>query len=180
MTFWVFGYGSLMADGWETTHECKSRCPAVLRRHIRSFDKASIESRGTRERPAPTLRVVAANGECHGVAFEFDDRRREAVLADLSKREGPAFPLRELTVHLADGSPLRALMPMYEGKRIIQFKSLRELAQLAIQAHGTRGNGVDYVRDIARHLEAAGIEDTVVMDFLAEIDSCLRDIAAKQ
>lgn len=174
MTFWVFGYGSLMADGWETAHGCKARRHAVLHGHARSFDKKSTESRGTPEHPAPTLRLVAAKGECHGVAFEFDDTRRAAVLADLTKREGRAFPLREMDVQLADGDSIRALVPMYEGKNIIRSKSLRELAQMAIQAQGIRGSGVDYVRDIAKHLKDASIEDKAVSDFLAEIDACLR------
>ncbi|MCK1463078.1 gamma-glutamylcyclotransferase [Bradyrhizobium sp. 2] len=177
MTFWVFAYGSLMADGWETTYRCTSRSAALLRGYSRAFDKASIESRGTREHPAPTLRVVASNGECHGVAFGFDDEQRAAILADLMKREGKTFPLREKTVHLPNGMPIKAMVPEYEGRHIIVHDNLRTLAQMAIKARGTRGNGIDYVRDVAKHLDAAGVKDKVVTDFLDEIETCLREVA---
>jgi cation transport protein ChaC len=179
MTFWVFAYGSLMADGWETAYRCKFRSQAVLRGYSRSFDKASIESRGTREHPAPTLRIIPSNGECHGVAFEFDDEQRDTILADLLEREGKTFPLRERTVHLPGGNSIIALVPIYEGKRIIRYSSLRELAEMAIRAKGTRSNGVEYVRVIAKHLDDAGVQDKAVSDLLLEIDACLREAAAK-
>ncbi|AMN40483.1 gamma-glutamylcyclotransferase [Rhodoplanes sp. Z2-YC6860] len=174
MSFWVFAYGSLMADGWEQLHACKFRSAAVLQGHARSFDKASTESRGTKQHPAPTLRLVASKADCHGVAFEFDDEKRDAVLADLLKREGKTFPLREKAILLKDGRNVTALVPMYEGKQIITGKSLRELAEMAIIAKGIRGGGVDYVRDIARHLNSVGIEDPVISDFLNEIENCLK------
>jgi cation transport regulator ChaC len=167
-----------MADGWEKLQRCKSRTTAVLHGHSRAFDKASIESRGTREHPAPTLRVVPSKDDCHGVAFEFDDHDRDSVMADLLEREGKTFPLREKRIRLLTKVSVNALVPIYEGKRIIKYGSLRELAQMAILARGTRGNGVDYVRNIAAYLDANGIEDKTVSGFLDEIELCLRHAKA--
>lgn len=38
---WVFGYGSLMWDGWEQEFGCLRRCVAVLKGYRRTFNKAS-------------------------------------------------------------------------------------------------------------------------------------------
>ena len=73
---WVFGYGSLMVDGWEAQHGCIRRSRATLRGFSRAFDKASTESRGSRQHPAPTLRLVVSDGDCQGIAFEFPESAR--------------------------------------------------------------------------------------------------------
>lgn len=163
-----------MADGWERKYNCVFRGSAVLPGFSRAFDKASIQSRGSRNNPAPTLRVVASEDECHGVAFEFKETVREAILQELLAREGKTFPLRERPVRLNDGRTVNALVPIYEGKQILAGRSLHDLAHMAIRAHGEKGNGVAYVRDIARHLSAAGIHDAVVSDLLAAIDALLK------
>lgn len=172
---WVFAYGSLMADGWEKSHDCSFRCTASLLGFSRSFDKASTESRGTREHPAPTLRIVPTQFTCHGVAFKFSEQRRADVLRDLLEREGKSFPLREKLVRLSNGEDVAALVPMYEGKQIIANKTLSEIASMAIRAKGRRGTGVQYVRDIASHLKAAGIEDLVVTNLLQEVERILSE-----
>jgi glutathione-specific gamma-glutamylcyclotransferase len=177
---WVFAYGSLMADGWEQKHACTSRCHATLPGYSRALDKASSESRGTREHPAPTLRVVPSEGRCHGVAFEFDDQQRTRVLEELLAREGKAFPLREKFIELSDGRQVAALVPIYEGKQIIRRRLLSEIALMAVRAKGKRGSGVDYVRDVARHLLSAGVEDRAVTDLLCEIENVLRNASGDQ
>jgi len=170
---WVFGYGSLMADGWEVPHGCTRRCHASLPGFSRAFDKASTESRGSREHPAPTLRLVVSDGACQGVAFEFSDSARARVIADLTRREGNTFPLREKQVRLEDGQTVTALVPVYEGKQLIDGKSLYEIAAMAIAAKGIRGTGVQYVRDVAGHLARAGIDDPAITNLLREIENRL-------
>jgi cation transport regulator ChaC len=172
LAFWIFAYGSLMADGWEKQHRCLRRCAAILPGHSRSFDKASVESRGTREHPAPTLRIVPSDIDCHGVAFQFHYEQGEDVRSELLRREGKTFPLREKRIQLDDGTSVSALVPIYEGRGIIANKSLTELAEMAIAAKGIRGGGADYVRDIAKCLNQAGVNDPVVTGLLDAID-CL-------
>jgi cation transport protein ChaC len=166
---WVFGYGSLMADGWEVTHGCLRRCHATLPGFSRSFDKASSESRGTPKNPAPTLRLVPSQGACSGIAFEFMDERRVAVLKDLLEREGKTFFLREKSVRLDTGESIAALVPMYEGRHIILNKTISEIAAMAIRANGKRGSGVQYIEDVASHLQRCGVQDPVVDELLNEV-----------
>lgn len=166
---WVFGYGSLMNDGWENPHGCIRRSHASLIGYRRAFDKASTESRGTKECPAPTLRLVPAEQICRGIAFEFWDERSAQIRKELLKREGRTFPLKEMPVHLDGGDTVTALVPLYQGRHFIQNKTLEELAAMAIGARGIRGTGWEYVRDIAAHLREAGIDDPVVTSLWQEI-----------
>src|SRR6266516_5412200 len=57
---WIFGYGSLMFDGWEAACGCTDRKWADLPGYRRCFNKKSVESRGTREAPGLTLNLVRA------------------------------------------------------------------------------------------------------------------------
>jgi len=166
---WIFAFGSLMNDGWEKAHGCVHRVHATLSGFSRSFDKASTESRGTKMNPAPTLRVVPSDGSCRGIAFEFPEDRHPAVCKELLNREGRTFPLREHSVTLQNGKQVVALVPMYEGRNIIQEDNLSKIAAMAIKARGTRGSGVEYVRDIAHQLQASGIDDPVVRDLWEEV-----------
>lgn len=159
-----------MADGWEAKHKCLCRSTAILKGFTRAFDKPSIKMRGSRENPAPTLRIVESPGECNGVAFEFKDEVREAVMNELTKREGRNFPFRSHVVRLADSREVTALTPIYEGNDILEHDSFAELAQLSIKAKGEQGNGVQYVRDVASHLVNAGVSDLAVSKLLAEIE----------
>lgn len=170
---WVFAYGSLMADGWERKHGCLFRSRAALPGYVRSFDKASIKARGSREHPAPTLRIVPSDGECQGVAFQFDDKARENVLRELVAREGKTFPLREKPVRIDPGRTVTALVPIYEGDGLLTGKSLEDLAVMAIRAQGTLGSGLDYVRDVARHLAEAGIQDAAVTRMLGAVEAAM-------
>jgi cation transport protein ChaC len=42
---WVFGYGSLIWDGWENSYGCLRKCVAVLNGYRRTFNKASTKNR---------------------------------------------------------------------------------------------------------------------------------------
>lgn len=170
---WVFAYGSLMNDNWEKAHGCLRRVHATLTGFSRSFDKASVKNWGTKEHKAPTLRIVSSNASCRGVAFQFPEERRPTVLSYLGKREGPTFPLKELSVTLEGGDKVIALVPIYEGRNIIPEKDLSKIAAMAIKAVGTDGSGVDYVRNIAEQVRASGVDDPVVADLWHEVQRLL-------
>jgi cation transport protein ChaC len=72
-------------------------------------------------------------------------------------------------VTLDDGEQVVALVPMYEGRNLIRDESLSAIAAMAIKARGTRGSGMEYVRDVHHHLRASGIDDPVVTNLWEEI-----------
>jgi glutathione-specific gamma-glutamylcyclotransferase len=104
---WVFGYGSLMCDGWEERERPVVGLrvdSAALAGYRRSFNKKSVENWGIREAPAPTLGLEPdQNANCIGTAFEFPDAQRTAIENRLRDREGKSFALVERAVRLPDG-----------------------------------------------------------------------------
>ena len=76
---WVFGYGSLMWDGWEKGFGCLRRSVVTLQGYGRTFNKASMKNRGTKHAPCPTLNLEKIEvGTCKGMAFEFPHDIHEA------------------------------------------------------------------------------------------------------
>ena len=138
---WVFGYGSLMGDGWEVSRGCTRRSPANLSGYSRTFNKASVRNWGTKASQCPTLNLVPMASEvCCGVAFEFSDDRTEGIRAYLMEREGKGFALHSLPIQLDEGGHVEALVPIYEGKNIISVNDAAELKRLIVCARGTSGS----------------------------------------
>ena len=163
---WIFGYGSLMFDGWETRKNCIDRRWAELPGYVRSFNKKSIESRGTPEVPGLTLNLTRAqSGGCGGVAFQFaDDQNADALLLSLARRE--ACKPRRLPVSLDDGRAVSAWVYIYEGKDLIdEGISLADRAALVVRASGIRGSNFEYVKMIFEGPESVRIGDRAVTDF---------------
>ena len=133
----VFGFGSLLWDGWESELGCLSKNKADLKGHRRKFNKASVKNWGNKKMPGPTLNIEKEDSSvCPGLAFEFSENDQEKILEYLREREGKAFPLRECTVTLEDGREVKAFVPIYKGKNILN-ETLEELAKKASQAEGT-------------------------------------------
>lgn len=167
---WVFGYGSLMWDNWQTSHGGANGVLAELKGYERSFNKASQVNWGTNTTPGPTLNLVEkADGACVGYAFEFDDSKQTEVFADLERREGKNFPLRKMRIKLSDGRNVEAYLPVYVGRNVIIGKTLDELVAMAMAAVGKDGKASDYVLNIAKKLNAAGVEDSTVNAFAAAV-----------
>jgi cation transport protein ChaC len=147
---WVFGYGSLMWDGWETQQGCTRRAFVVLPGYRRAFNKASVRNWGTKANPCPTLNLIASPfGACRGIAFEFPADRAGDVRACLGEREGQGFTFQSLSIRLDDGSGVEALVPIYDGKNILAIKDTAELVAMIARAKGAYGSGAQYVRGVA-------------------------------
>ena len=113
--------------------------------------------------------VEKADGVCVGYAFEFDDSKQTEVFADLERRQGKNFPLRKMKIKLSDGRHVEAHLPVYVGRNIITGKTLDELVAMATIAVGRDGKASDCVLNIAKKLNAVGVEDPTVIAFAAAI-----------
>ena len=161
---WVFGYGSLMWDAWEQSRGCLRKIIAALRGYERVFNKASKKNWGTTNNPGPTLNVVPKkSASCRGMAFEFPEGRRQEILKYLSDRE-KGFDLPELPVKFCLSSGVKAVVPLYKGKDILQ-KTIEELIDMALVASGSSGHCVDYVLNLEKKLRSLGIQDRTVTAF---------------
>lgn len=135
---WIFGYGSLMTDGWEVRYGCTLRDVAELHGYRRVFNKASIVNWGTRGSPCPTLNLEPFAGAlCIGIAFEFPKARRAEVEAYLAKREGKGFMLAPLEVIVKGVGSAHALVPLYTGKNILTPETMQGLVA-TVQPPGLR------------------------------------------
>jgi cation transport protein ChaC len=160
---WVFGYGSLMSDGWERDRGCTRRALADIHGYRRIFNKKSTVNWGTRENPCPTLNLVeAAGGRCRGVAFEFPDDFRSKILDYLSKREGKDFHLCTVEATLVEGDVISVTVPIYRGRNIIPSENVEEIVPLLMRANGRDGSGIDYLDRVAKELARSNIKDEVV------------------
>lgn len=171
---WIFGYGSLMWDGWEEALNGTRLDRAVLTGYRRSFNKKSTRNWGTREAPGPTLGLeFAEDGNCTGTAFEFPQDRQADVEALLKAREGPSFALKSLPIRLPDGRVVDALTSVNDKGKSTYIGKVpdKERAAMAKIAKGEKGNCADYVRRIHAKLGTLGILDDGVTDFLRLMDS---------
>jgi cation transport protein ChaC len=168
---WVFGYGSLMWDGWEVDRGCLARVPAELRGFARAFNKLSIRNWGTRRDPGPTLNLVASNASCRGIAFEFAEACRADIVTYLAGREGKNFNLSEHLIVLAGGSTATALVPLYRGPNVMPTTGISEIVAMALRARGVSGSCADYIKAVADHLRKLGIDDPAVTDLSAALNT---------
>ena len=160
---WIFGYGSLMGDGWEMKLGCLRHCVATLGGYRRTFNKPSTTNRGTKEFPCPTLNLEKDEAAvCRGVAFEFSDDRQDEVRNYLHDREGKAFPLEPVMIRLEDDVEVQAHVPLYRGNNVAPAATAKTKAVMVRKATGTKSSCRDYVKQIAELLERLGIEDSVV------------------
>jgi cation transport protein ChaC len=165
---WVFGYGSLMWDGWEQTLGGTRVDSAVLADYRRSFNKKSTRNWGTSAAPAPTLGLEPVQGAvCGGTAFEFSEERRTAVENLLASREGASFRLDVLPVRLPDGREVCAATPVNDRTKSTYIGNIdiATRANMARTARGRDGACVDYVRNIREKLASLGIVDEGVEEF---------------
>ncbi len=165
---WVFGYGSLIWDGWQNKNgrRCLRTVPAELRGYRRVFNKKSVRNWGTRALPCPTLNLEeASTATCRGMAFEFhhDDWFMGQMLLWLRQREG--CEPRELQIRIDDTSEVNALVYIYAGASLIKDRLTPEqLAVMSVKASGTDGLCVNYIKGIAEKLAALGVDDPAVAD----------------
>ena len=169
---WVFGYGSLLFDAWESDFECTHRVLATLKQHRRSFNKASQKRWGSKANPGPTLNLLRDDEmSCQGIAFAFPNTKETEVRSYLCKREGKSFGLCEYRIHLVNGDPVQAIIPVYSGANLLDHKSLVERARMVLAAKGTAGRCYDYVKQIVYKLAELKIDDPDVKEFWQAVES---------
>ena len=168
MSIWVFGYGSLMWDGWEKEFNGGKYERAVLKNYCRDFNKKSVVNWGTHKQPCPTLGLTEKRGaDCIGTAFEFDSALKETIFKYLQKREGPSFVLKELEIALSDNLSKFAITSVnhFESNTFIGHLPLIQRLKMVKKAFGKEGPCVDYIRNIYSKLNDLEIEDSAVIEF---------------
>lgn len=166
MTFWVFGYGSLL---WDPGFVPAEQVRATLHDYHRSFCMLSIHHRGSEEEPGLVLALdQAARATCTGLALRPKAEEADDVLAMLRERELISSAYLEETVHLKadDGREIPALAYIInrDHRQYCQYP-LEQQAQMIARSTGGRGPNCDYLYNTADLLKDLAISDTE-MDWL--------------
>ncbi len=167
---WVFGYGSLI---WNPGFAFLQSEKALLRGAHRSLSIYSHRHRGTPETPGLVF-GLSRGGSCLGVAFEVDAKIWPEVFVYLQEREQDRGVYREAwrKVTLASGRRVEALTYLVD-ERHPQFAGHLDIAEqvrLVTSGTGQSGRNIEYVRNTARHLQALGIQDAVLLEIVAVLD----------
>lgn len=157
---WVFGYGSLMWDGWQSDFDCDDQSVAAIAGYRRVLNKASVRNWGSNSAPGPTLNLEAAAGaSCTGKAFHFPSNREAEALAYLRRREGADFNFVATDARLPDERSISVNAAIYVGRNLISYASDTELVAKIAAARGTSGRAADYVFNLVDQLEAMNVQD---------------------
>jgi len=161
----VFGYGSLMWDGWEMQFQGICVGKAILKGYHRSFNKKSTRNWGTTDVPCPTLGLEKSNGEeCVGLVFKFYNNQRDAIEVYLKKREGISFQLVEIEVELKRGQKEMVLTSINrpEMSTYIDVTNFNTLVDMVQNASGKDGSCFEYIKNIHMKCKELNIEDDYV------------------
>ncbi len=161
MTMWVFGYGSLL---WNPGFEIAESVVGTLPDYHRSFCMRSIHHRGTEGNPGLVLALDEQPGSaCRGMALRVTTGQEAETLDYLREREliSSAYVEKNLTVQLADGRDVLAVVYVIDETHI-QYcggLALEEQAQIIAHAVGGRGPNTEYLYNTATHLSEVGLHD---------------------
>jgi cation transport protein ChaC len=157
VSFWVFGYGSLM---WNPGFPFEERRHAVLPGFHRRFCIRSTIYRGTPEQPGLVL-GVDAGGECHGMAFRVEASRRDEVLRYLYERELPTKVYTPTWVSVViNGEPTDALtFVVKRDHRQFTCVSEDEMAAIIASSAGANGSNFEYLENTVHALHELGVPD---------------------
>jgi glutathione-specific gamma-glutamylcyclotransferase len=168
---WVFGYGSLM---WRPGFPFEAQASALLKGAHRALCVYSIFHRGTREQPGLVL-GLDRGGACRGVVYRVRPGAEEETLAYLREREQITEVYREVqrTVRLLDGSSqaVRALTYLVDPDHVQYAGRLTfdEQLRMVRGGKGQSGENIEYVLNTVRHLEEAGVHDSLLAPLAAQL-----------
>ena len=158
---WVFGYGSLIWNPEVAHDEVRPARVWGWRRTLRMWSRIN---RGTEQTPGLVFALMSG-GSCSGIALRVPQRRAEAELRQLWKREMPraVYDPRWISCQTPQGR-LRALAftlapssPSYTG--VLDDAQLLDILRTC---RGRYGTTLDYVARTARALRDIGIRDAEV------------------
>jgi len=172
-----------MWDQWEQALKGYCVGTAVLPGYRRCLCILEESGRwGTTERPGLVLGLVIPDlwvklwglvpddaTRTEGTLFAFPFEERSHVESYLRSREGPTHPLGLATVRLVDSSKvseIEAIIAM-NGNDPAYFAgtlAATERVKLLRNAKGSAGTGIDYLLNLARHLNALAIDDPEISE----------------
>ncbi|OIQ93695.1 ChaC-like protein [mine drainage metagenome] len=157
MSFWVFGYGSLM---WRPDFPFEESQTALLHGWHRAMCILSTHYRGTPGQPGLVLGLTRG-GSCRGIAFRVAEGREAEVQGILHRREliSDVYTPRFAPVRLGDGRRVPAYIFVARPEHAQYAGRLDAAARAALirQGHGHGGSSRDYLASTLEQLAGMGL-----------------------
>lgn len=166
---WVFAYGSLIWDPAVYFDE-------VLRAYAPGWERAFIlrdfaGGRGTPDQPGVMAALDRGEG-CNGVVFRIAEERLEEESKIIWNRErlGPAYSPRFIDVETKLGMIRAVTFVADKGSLFVPAEMTHaEQVECCAKGRGFMGSSLEYVENLASHLQELGIDDPHLCAFLDEV-----------
>ncbi len=162
---WVFAYGSLMGDAILSGFVSQ---PARLPGYHREFIHESRRRWGSPDKPCPVVGLTQG-GECWGIAYAVPAEEKGRIARNLARRETADECRRETEMVETPDGVVPAWVWVTPGAREAQDSEVLEVRLRA--AHGVVGDGREYVRTLVQALDRHGLNDPLVDDLWARLET---------
>ena len=166
---WLFTYGDLMGQLLLRSYDAQ---PALLTNYHRAFNHTSTLLWGSLDHPSPYL-GLSPGGQCWGVALRVSWLERRSLRRRVEPQENAQEYRRiRVPIKVADGRTETALVwisrpPHADSARWTEAA----LTDAFLDAHGTAGRGVEYVRTVMHALGLWDISDPLIEDLWRRLES---------
>ncbi|XP_076032132.1 putative glutathione-specific gamma-glutamylcyclotransferase 2 isoform X2 [Oratosquilla oratoria] len=173
---WVFGYGSLI---WKVDFPYSQRVIGYIKGYKRRFWQASIDHRGTEEKPGRVVTLIPSEDpeECvWGVAYEIPPDVQKNVLISLDYREKGGYVRTETVLHPEKPDMMPMPITIYIGEEDNPFYAKGrndEIAEIIASAVGPSGSNKEYFFKLVSSVKTLGIHDSHLFDIEAKVQSIL-------
>ena len=168
MSWWVFGYGSLL---WRQGFAFEQQRVGFIRGFERRFWQGSTDHRGVPGAPGRVVTLLPRDtAVTWGVAYRVPAADLQRVAAELDHREKGGYELVDVVVHTREGDRVDAstYVATARNSNYLGRAPLSAIADQIARSHGPSGANSEYVLRLAAALAALDVDDRHVSQ-LAEL-----------
>lgn len=161
MTFYIFGYGSLI---WNPGFAYRKKVNATLMNYKRSLCMYSWNLRGTPEKPGLVLGLTKKAGSfCNGIVYEIDANELDKIMSYLIQRENTPYECYDvLTVKMGFEDNIIDALCFVSKEEHFQYAghlSDNEKIKIICTTGGKNGTSFQYLENTIAAMIDEGIED---------------------
>lgn len=172
---WVFGYGSII---WRPDFEFAEKRTGWVNDHTRRFWQGSPDHRGQPGALGRVLTLVPELGsECWGVCYRLPKEKEDDIMAALDYRERGGYvrinvPFEyEVSPGVTEKVTAITYIASPDNKYYLGPVPMEDMVRQIYFARGESGKNIDYVLNLARHLETMGLADDHIHELAVQLES---------